>query len=178
MKTTWRLAALALALCGVRYLLLPDLAHALAPGWAPAARVELALLLVLYLALKRDAGLALTTAFWTGLLADTLLLGTLGLRSLVFLIVAFLPDWLGRYILVNGLLPTWVCMTVGLLLQAFLSPIVEPGPVGLLALLPTREFWHELGVYLLSNTLFLVPVFFALDSLVKGLKMAPEAETS
>ncbi len=180
MRTTWKLVVLAIVLLGLRYLLLPDLAHFLPQRWPPlraALRVELPLFLILYLTLRVDTGVALTTAFWTGLLADTLLLGTVGLRALIFLIVAIVPDLLRKYLLVEGAVPSWVFLLLGLFLSAFLAPIVEPGATGLLDLLPTAAFWNDLGVYALVNSLCLFPALFLLDSLCRGFKITSGGES-
>ncbi|MBE7559654.1 hypothetical protein HS125_12150 [bacterium] len=118
--------------------------------------------------------MALTTAFWTGLLADILLLNA-GLRALIFLLVAIVPDLLRKYLLVEGSSQagsfSWEVGAAGV-----------PGPhrgtdgAGLLPLMRRPDYWRGLGVYVLSNTLFMVPLLGLLDFVRRRFKLLEEGE--
>ena len=164
MRTTPRLIVLATLAVVVRYLLLPDIGALLPGQWESATSLEIVMLLVLYISIRYNTSVALSTAFWTGILADTLLLSTLGLRSLVFLVIAILPDLFRRYIVVDSVLTTWFFLSAGILFVGILSPVVEPGPLSLLALLSERTFWMDLSVRIGANTLAMIPILFLLDS--------------
>jgi rod shape-determining protein MreD len=163
-----RLVTVCVLLAGLRYLALPDLITGLdleakIPILSHLMHMELVMLLVLYLALRVNTRTALSTAFFMGLLADTLIVKTLGVSSLIFLIVAILPEYFSRYILVRGLMPSLVILLIGLTTQTFLTPIFEADSIGLISMLQMRFFWIQYAAILIINCIILVPAIFVFD---------------